>query len=232
MNVVACLYWSGVFKNRENVYTTEWVYILRNMVERHMHTPFRFVCLTNVPNQFDGSVEIIPLQHDWKGWWGKLELFRSDIFDDGDRVLYLDLDSVVLQSLHPFFDFDADIAIMRSLDPKRFGTEWSKAGENMIVRYGSTVMVWTVPHGRKFYTEFDYDEIVLKRKLRGDQDWMAACNPSLALFPVEWVKKLRHIRYKNIRPKDVKILLPMDPGMPLKNKSAAEKYPWIHKAWK
>ena len=31
MNVVACLYWSGVFKNRENVYTTEWVYILRNM---------------------------------------------------------------------------------------------------------------------------------------------------------------------------------------------------------
>lgn len=236
MNVVACVYWKGIFRGREKVYTPEWVYILRNMATRNMPEgePFRFVCLTNVPDEFDDSIEVVPLKHNWPGWWSKLELFRPGVFADGDRVFYLDLDSVIVKSIKPFFDYPADIAIMKSLDTKRFGTEWKDLknnGDQAIVRYGSTAIVWTVPFGREFYEEFDYVEIVERKRLRGDQDWMALCNPGLAMFDTRWIEKTRHMP-RSGPSINVKIALPMAPGMPLKNKSAAEKYPWIAKLWR
>ncbi len=48
------------------------------------------VCLSDQP--IDG-VPIIPMLHDWPGWWCKMELFRPDIYGD---LFYLDLDTVVL----------------------------------------------------------------------------------------------------------------------------------------
>ena len=192
---------------------------------------FRFVCLTNVPDEFDETMEVIPLKHNWKGWWSKLELFRPGVFEDGDRVFYLDLDSVIVQSLIPFFEFDADIAIMKSLDVKRFGTQWKdKYNDKAIVRYGSTAIVWTVPFGREFYGKFNYENIAGRKRLRGDQDWMALCNPNLEMFDPTWIVKLRTLR--GMEPsKNVKIVLPMAPGMWLKNQTAAETYPWIAKLW-
>lgn len=55
-------------------------------------------CLSDVPVP---GVPCIPLQHDWPGWWSKLELFRPDI--DGD-LMYIDLDTVVLRDLGPLID--------------------------------------------------------------------------------------------------------------------------------
>ncbi|WP_348826653.1 hypothetical protein [Halomonas sp. RT37] len=55
-------------------------------------------CLSDVPVP---GVPHIPLQHDWPGWWAKLELFRPDLPGD---LLYLDLDTVVLGDLGPLID--------------------------------------------------------------------------------------------------------------------------------
>lgn len=51
------------------------------------------VCLSDTP--VDG-VPCIPLQHEWPGWWSKMELFRPDILGD---LFYIDLDTVVLGDL-------------------------------------------------------------------------------------------------------------------------------------
>ncbi|WP_289105821.1 hypothetical protein [uncultured Halomonas sp.] len=55
-------------------------------------------CLSDVPVP---RVPHILLQHDWPGWWAKLELFRPDLPGD---LLYLDLDTVVLGELGPLID--------------------------------------------------------------------------------------------------------------------------------
>jgi len=47
------------------------------------------VCLTDAPVE---GVECIPLEHDWPGWWAKMEMFGPSL--DGD-VLMIDLDTVV-----------------------------------------------------------------------------------------------------------------------------------------
>lgn len=53
----------------------------------YKHAGHELWCLSDIdcPNR-------IPLQHDWPGWWAKMELFRPDI--EG-RLFYLDLDTVI-----------------------------------------------------------------------------------------------------------------------------------------
>jgi hypothetical protein len=49
------------------------------------------VALSDVPVE---GVPVIPLQHDWPGWWAKMELFRPDMPGD---LMYFDLDTLVLR---------------------------------------------------------------------------------------------------------------------------------------
>lgn len=82
--IVACVLRSG------GRYDASWVRKLRDGVARHLTIPHRFVCLSDVPV----DCERIPLQTDWPHWWAKIEAFRLI-----GKVLYLDLDSVVVGSL-------------------------------------------------------------------------------------------------------------------------------------
>lgn len=41
---------------------------------------------------------VMPLRHEWRGWWAKMELFRPDLPGD---FLYLDLDTMVVGDLSP-----------------------------------------------------------------------------------------------------------------------------------
>ncbi len=101
---VACVLRSG------GVYTGEWVERLRRQVDRHLN-PERFVCLSDVA-QF-GPTEAVALKHEWQGWWSKVELFRRDVFEDGELVLYIDLDTLVVGDLSPLREYHGDFATLR-----------------------------------------------------------------------------------------------------------------------
>lgn len=55
------------------------------------------LCLTDHPgsNYLEG-IEIVPLEHNWPGWWSKMELFRPDISGD---LLYFDLDTTIVREI-------------------------------------------------------------------------------------------------------------------------------------
>lgn len=84
MLTVACVLRSG------GIYTPDWVRKLRNAVERHVRVEHRFVCLSDV----EVTCERIPLEHNWPGWWSKIELFREGVVTG--PTLYLDLDTVIV----------------------------------------------------------------------------------------------------------------------------------------
>lgn len=89
MITVACVLRSGGF------YTPEWVRKLKDGVNQNLKIQHNFVCLTDVP--VDG-VYCVPLQHEWPGWWSKIELFRPRLFHR--PILYMDLDSIVVGDLN------------------------------------------------------------------------------------------------------------------------------------
>lgn len=215
MITVACVYWKGSFRGRENVYTTEWVRKLKDMVARNLPIPHRFVCLSNV----DVPCERIPLIHDWEGFWSKVELFRPDIFED--RVLYLDLDTLVLQDLQEVINYPSPFAI---IGKDHYHTT-KREGKDFINWYNSSVMVWDAEKYHHIYR--DFCPSIQMATLYGDQDWIAIREPDLAKFPKDWIRKLRYFP-ANHKPPDLKIML----VMPMKNEIASQKYEWIKEIWK
>lgn len=84
MLTVACVLKSG------GIYDASWVARLRAGVAKHLPMAHRFVCLSDV----DVPCERIPLEHDWPGWWAKIELFKIE-----GPVLFFDLDTVIVGDL-------------------------------------------------------------------------------------------------------------------------------------
>lgn len=102
MTTVACVLRSG------GDYRPEHVAALYHGVRRHWPGPLDFMCLTDTPIDCDGVREI-PLEHEWRGWWAKMELLRLDI---PGTLLYLDLDCVVVGDLTPLAAL-TDLTVLR-----------------------------------------------------------------------------------------------------------------------
>ena len=100
---VACVLRSG-----GPVYSPEWVAKLSRGVARWMGERHRFVCLSDVPV----PCERIPLRDARPGWYSKIELFRPGQFEG--TVLYLDLDTLVVDTLRPILDVAAGPLAMLS----------------------------------------------------------------------------------------------------------------------
>lgn len=93
----------------------EYVNVLADMVKRNM--PFgvrwKFVCLTDDPTGLNEGIDTLPLPSDLKGWWGKLYLFKPSLFPEGERMIFLDLDTLILGSLDKIIHYNGDMAILR-----------------------------------------------------------------------------------------------------------------------
>jgi hypothetical protein len=90
--VIACIKWG---------YPAEYANRLLAGVRRNLALPHRFVCVTQDPAGLDPAIEVRPLDDKWPRLWNQLELFRHGTFLPGERVLYLDLDTVITGDLAP-----------------------------------------------------------------------------------------------------------------------------------
>lgn len=100
----------------------EYVNILSDMVRRNMpqDTAWRFVCLTDNPEGLNPEIKVMHLPDDLKGWWGKLYLFKRGLFPDGSRMIFLDLDTLILGSIEKIIGYTGDMAILRDFyQPQR-----------------------------------------------------------------------------------------------------------------
>lgn len=106
--IAACVLKSG------GEYLPEHVHLVYAQVARHLPGA-RFVCLTDMDVP---GIACLPLAHGWPGWWSKMEMFRPGTFDD--RVLYLDLDTVIVGDLSDLAGYAGDFAMLSDfLRPER-----------------------------------------------------------------------------------------------------------------
>jgi hypothetical protein len=193
------------------------------MVERNLPEEHRFVCLSNttVP------CEKIPLEHDWPGYWSKLEIFRPGLFKG--RVMFMDLDVLVLKDLTPVLTFDSKFAMSATT-----GQPEIKEGKRMLCKMSSSLMVWDAGHTDPLYEHFitkpddwmkhyfsDQDFIVGEAKVIGGADEL----------PFAWAKKLRDC--PNFYPTEDMIMAYCHLGRkyPGKNYKVMEICPWAREIW-
>lgn len=216
MLTVACVWVSGHVR-----YSADYVIKLRSMVERFLPRPFQFVCLTDRPWLLPSDLRTIPIGLDphLKGWWAKLELFAPRREWPG-RVLYLDLDTLVVNDLQQIVDFPAVFAL--APDGK---SAFAPRTHTVVKRFNSSVMVWDGSSQTELYERWRENPQRIAAKYWGDQDVIGAWCPDAVAMPLTWFPRISEGQ-PPFRP-DAKVVLMKRP----KNEEAAKQWPWMREAW-
>jgi hypothetical protein len=148
--IIACVLKSG------GIYSPRWVHALRRALKRTTEADYQFRVLSDMDCfGFQGSMT----QHAWPGWWAKMELFRPGLFDD--RVLYLDLDTVITGDVSCFFDHSHPFTMLSDFYAPRCAQ--------------SGVLMWEPgPIAAQVYDAFVHDPAWWMRHYRGDGEAIAA----------------------------------------------------------
>jgi hypothetical protein len=189
------------------------VYALRDMIRRNFDRPHRFVCVTDRPQELSG-VETIPLWddcsqipspigHSYPSCYRRLKVFAPDageIF--GERLVSIDLDTVIVGDLVPLFDRPEDFVIWGESD---FPHTTPYCGSLWMLKTGTRPQVWT-----------EFDPLTSPRKAwkagcRGsDQGWLSYI---LGHKEAKWTRKdgvysfRKHIaKWGNQLPADAKLV--------------------------
>lgn len=216
MITVACVWVKG------NVdYSVEYVTRLRAMVARHLTLPHEFVCLTDRPWVLPGNMGSMPIRapHPLAGWWAKIELFRPGRFEG--RVLYLDLDTLVVADLAPIVEYPSEFALIPTA-----GNFHPRDGKQVVRRFNSSVMVWEAGVPDFLYERWRPG---VADRLHGDQDYFGEQVPHADTFPLSWFPRISELITSEdfIIPPTAKVVLVKKP----KCVEAARRWPKFREAW-
>lgn len=150
----------------------QYVNILFDMVRRNLAEGFKgkFVCFTDDPAGLDPGIEPRELPGGLIGWWNKLYLFKEGVFDEGDRVVYFDLDTLIVGRLDEIVQYDGEFAIMRDLFHE------TPYGGSVYNRWQSAVMAWCGGFGHHLWARFVAQGC--PNVTGGDQVWIAENQPT------------------------------------------------------
>lgn len=213
---VACVWVKGHVP-----YPVEYVKRLASMVARHLDRPYKFVCLTDGPDRVPSGVEPIHIKNPrpLDGWWSKVQLFNPKHGLTG-RVLYLDLDTLVVKPLDPIVDFPASFALV-----PHSGRFNGRDGHAVVKRFNSSVMVFDAGVTHRLYEEWSPE---VADRLHGDQDWIGEQYPEAWTMPLPWFPRVAEVGPEGRIPAEAKVVLVKTP----KNILAAKKWPWFNREWR
>jgi hypothetical protein len=149
------------------LYGPEYVNNLRDMVSRNLPygTRGRFVCLTDDPEGLDEGIDVIPLPSDLEGWWGKLYMFKRGLFSEGERVIFMDLDTLLVGRIADIAAYRGQFATLRDF---YFPTQ-----------IGPAIIAWRV--GEFAYSIWD--------------EWVAQGKPRHRMGDLWWLNNLDQGRF-------------------------------------
>jgi len=201
-------------------YDASYVIKLRNMVKRHLTISYRFVCITNQAELLPDDIECSKIKHPkyTPGWWAKINVFDPEVVGTEGRVLYLDLDTIVLSDLLPIANRSQPLCIIPTE-----GNFQGRGNLKVIKKYNSSVMSYNVNACKDLAKDWTVSDAC---RLWGDQDWIAERRPDANLFPLEWFPRLSNIGVLG-PDKKAKVVLCKSP----KNHEAAKKLAWVEQRW-
>lgn len=97
VNVVCVL--TGAWPQTAPALGEDYVLNLHDGICKHLHAEFKFTCFTDRASEKLPGIDTRSLPAGLHGWFNKLYLFSKDAFPEGSRVLYFDLDTVLLGDL-------------------------------------------------------------------------------------------------------------------------------------
>lgn len=197
-------------------YGPEYVNILHDMVRRNLleGTEGKFICFTDDPSGLNPGIEAREIPDGIGGWWAKLTLFKPNVFEPGERIVYFDLDVVITGALDELVTYSGDFAILKEF----YNTEgWQ-----------SSMMAWRAGYGHEIWERW-IDEG--KPNIPGgDQEWielvLGKADYLQDLFPNSFYSYKIHLFHK-IPPRSCKVVV--FHGEPKPDNCGDE---WVSLIWK
>ncbi|RWB92864.1 MULTISPECIES: hypothetical protein [unclassified Mesorhizobium] len=171
MKTVACVLRSG------GEYAPRHVVRLLDQVTEHLPGA-KFRCFSDVDLQ---GIDVIPLRHEWPGWWAKMELFRPELQGDW---LFFDLDTSIIGSLADMAAVEGPVIMRDVVQP------WRLQSSIMAIPQSIKAAVWgaftasPADHMRRF--AFDGDQAFLESCRRVDwRLWQDICLGQLCSYKAD-----------------------------------------------
>lgn len=139
----------------------EYVNNLYGSVLRNTTVPITFHCFTDNAEGLNPNIHVHPLPYtNISGWWQKLYLFSGQLPFTG-RVLFLDLDTLIIKNIDHFVTQPSGFVILRDL--------WS-GGNNV----GSAIISFDVAAHTQIWNSFipNPQAIINSLHPHGDQKWI------------------------------------------------------------
>lgn len=159
----------------------QYVEILRDSIFRNLPSEIscKFTVFTDDPEDYP-DIHKRPLPEEGlTGWWNKLALFKAGLFPPEDRIIFFDLDTVIVSGLDEIVKYDGKFAILR--DFYRYDG------------FGSGVMMW---QGDQSHIWVSWDIAGRPQIHGGDQAWIEQflLKPDLLqeTFPAKFVSYKVH----------------------------------------
>jgi len=187
---VACCYWGNWCRDHGPNYVVH----LRNAVARHLTIPHRFVCFTTHPEKLPDDIEVRPLNvPSFLDILPKMIVYRPDNTLKG-RVVVMDLDTVVIDSLDEMFSYDGEFCVREAFKfPGKIGGDMLafKAG------FGKNY-IWKVLVENRMWLEKETggDERLVYQKLLVERAGLKL-DFWQHLYPGQVVSFKNHIEVKN-----------------------------------
>ena len=242
-------------KRKPCEFSARHVNTLYNMVSRHLHIPFNFICITDNPEGIAPDIKVIPIWKDYlniHGCYVRLKAFSSEMKDIlGPKFVSFDLDCVITNDITPLLNVDEDFMIWEDFERRK--TPY--CGSLWMHKPGTRPDVWEDFNINKSPKEAynagfitGTDQAYLSHKFYPDaRTWTK--EDGIYNFKVHIMKKsiYKYIGKRDIRskkrkkelieinngklPEDARIVFfngtNVDPSLPV----LQEKYPWIKEHW-
>lgn len=188
------------------LYPPAYVNVLHSAVRRHVTGPVRFVCFTNETEGLDAGIEAHPIpdlgfspRHWRHGAWPKLSVFLNDLYGLKGRALFIDLDSMIVGPLDPFFEAEGAFSAIGG------GKDWRRGGRPVNPPLLTGVFAFDLGSLAHIAERFRADPEAAFDRFRLEQRFVEAHVGPWTPWPPDWVISFkRHLR----RPLLVDRLLP------------------------
>lgn len=188
--VVICMKWG-------TLYSGSYVNVLYRACRAHITGDFTFVCLTDDPTGLDPAIVHHPIPdlnldpfHWKKGGWPKLAVFAKDFYGLTGRALFIDLDTVICQSLDDFFTYqDGKMVVIDT------GPTWGVDTTDNKPLAGTGIFAFDLGQYSGILDRFlaNRDQIVADTRI--EQIYVQSMVPDMEFWPKDWVLSFKyHLR--------------------------------------
>ena len=178
---IICMKWGSM-------YGPEYVNNLYGMIERNLSYPFDLFCMTDSRKGIRNEVECLPLPElgfdvppQAPGKWPKQALWAKDLFGLRGVVLFLDLDSVIVDDMDGYFEYGSDEDVITA---RNWIKPWVRGAQTSVFRYkiGShSYLLDQLRENPKLCVTYQFEQNYVTQTVKG----------GVKFWPAGWTKHFR-----------------------------------------